>query len=247
MKFFFYNNQIIIFSRRSQHIFRTFEYIRTHRNVFLLFILGIRTKFPKIFMVEKIPHCTPNGISPSSKISRRSIVHISILWSFQVQFVAIMVHAFQLLFIDCNYPRAFVWWIGLHAVMFFFLFNEFYKSTYKYNSLNFGVSQYIFPNMIYCLSNVILIYFAKMQRFRAGKKLHDIGDEYIRKNNMDQNGIITSQSRVSGFHNCSNHQHNNNKKNIEINESNYSNDDFTTNLLHRKKHCNWSYISTQPF
>lgn len=42
-----------------------------------------------------------------------------------------MVHAFQLLFIDCNYPRAFVWWIGMHAVMFFFLFNEFYKSTYK--------------------------------------------------------------------------------------------------------------------
>lgn len=48
-----------------------------------------------------------------------------------LQFVAIMVHAFQLLFIDCNYPRAFVWWIGMHAVMFLFLFNEFYKSTYK--------------------------------------------------------------------------------------------------------------------
>lgn len=50
-----------------------------------------------------------------------------------VQFVAIMVHAFQLLFIDCNYPKAFVWWIGMHAVMFFFLFNEFYQSTYKAN------------------------------------------------------------------------------------------------------------------
>lgn len=42
-----------------------------------------------------------------------------------------MVHAFQLLFIDCNYPKAFVWWIGMHAVMFFFLFNEFYKAAYK--------------------------------------------------------------------------------------------------------------------
>lgn len=52
-----------------------------------------------------------------------------------VQFVAIMVHAFQLLFIDCNYPKAFVWWIGMHAVMFFFLFNEFYQSTYKANKL----------------------------------------------------------------------------------------------------------------
>lgn len=48
-----------------------------------------------------------------------------------VQFVAIMVHAFQLLFIDCNYPRAFVWWIGLHAVMFFFLFKEFYNQQYN--------------------------------------------------------------------------------------------------------------------
>ncbi|XP_012154335.1 very long chain fatty acid elongase AAEL008004 isoform X1 [Megachile rotundata] len=47
-----------------------------------------------------------------------------------VQFVAVMIHAFQLLFIDCNYPKAFVWWIGLHATMFFFLFNEFYQQSY---------------------------------------------------------------------------------------------------------------------
>ncbi|XP_046670873.1 elongation of very long chain fatty acids protein AAEL008004 isoform X1 [Homalodisca vitripennis] len=47
------------------------------------------------------------------------------------QFIAIMVHAFQLLFIDCNYPRAFVWWIGMHAVMFFFLFKEFYNQSYN--------------------------------------------------------------------------------------------------------------------
>lgn len=47
-----------------------------------------------------------------------------------LQFVFIMMHAFQLLFIDCNYPKAFVWWIGLHAVMFFFLFNEFYQQSY---------------------------------------------------------------------------------------------------------------------
>ncbi|CAH0554785.1 unnamed protein product [Brassicogethes aeneus] len=53
------------------------------------------------------------------------------LTTFQmVQFVAIMLHAFQLLFIDCNYPRAFVWWIGMHAVMFFFLFKEFYNQQY---------------------------------------------------------------------------------------------------------------------
>ncbi|KAL1116431.1 hypothetical protein AAG570_004905 [Ranatra chinensis] len=48
-----------------------------------------------------------------------------------IQFVLVMVHAFQLLFIDCDYPRAFVWWIGLHAVLFYFLFKEFYEQEYK--------------------------------------------------------------------------------------------------------------------
>jgi hypothetical protein len=50
---------------------------------------------------------------------------------FQVQFIAIVVHAFQLLFIDCNYPKAFVWWIGCHGVLFFCLFSDFYKRSYK--------------------------------------------------------------------------------------------------------------------
>lgn len=57
-------------------------------------------------------------------------MNVSLLFQ-QVQFVGIMVHAFQLLFIDCNYPRAFVWWIGMHAVMFFFLFKEFYNQAYN--------------------------------------------------------------------------------------------------------------------
>lgn len=47
-----------------------------------------------------------------------------------VQFLAIILHAFQLVFIDCNYPRAVVWFIGLHAIMFYFLFNNFYKQKY---------------------------------------------------------------------------------------------------------------------
>ncbi|KAF4533123.1 hypothetical protein B566_EDAN007934 [Ephemera danica] len=45
-----------------------------------------------------------------------------------------MSHAFQLLFTDCNYPRAFVWWIGMHAVLFFYLFSDFYNNTYKSNN-----------------------------------------------------------------------------------------------------------------
>lgn len=48
-----------------------------------------------------------------------------------LQFILVMIHSFQLLFIDCNYPRAFVWWIGGHAVMFLFLFADFYRSTYS--------------------------------------------------------------------------------------------------------------------
>ena len=48
-----------------------------------------------------------------------------------IQFVLVMIHAFQLLFIDCNYPKAFVWWIGMHAFMFYFLFREFYTEAYR--------------------------------------------------------------------------------------------------------------------
>lgn len=58
-----------------------------------------------------------------------------------VQFILIMVHAFQLLFVDCNYPKAFVWWIGMHAVMFFFLFREFYRQSYNYKKSRSGKVQ----------------------------------------------------------------------------------------------------------
>lgn len=52
-------------------------------------------------------------------------------YSLQIQFVMVMVHAFQLLFKnDCNFPIAFSYFIGAHAVMFYFLFSGFYKSTY---------------------------------------------------------------------------------------------------------------------
>jgi len=56
------------------------------------------------------------------------------LTTFQmVQFVAIFTHQFQLLFRECDYPKGFMVWIGLHGVMFLFLFSDFYKS--KYTSL----------------------------------------------------------------------------------------------------------------
>lgn len=54
------------------------------------------------------------------------------LTAFQmVQFVAIFTHQFQLLFTECNYPKGFMVWIGLHGVMFLFLFSDFYKQAYS--------------------------------------------------------------------------------------------------------------------
>jgi elongation of very long chain fatty acids protein 7 len=48
-----------------------------------------------------------------------------------IQFIGIMTHSFQLIFHNpCNYPMAFVYWIGAHAVMFYFLFSNFYKQAY---------------------------------------------------------------------------------------------------------------------
>ncbi|XP_063532517.1 very long chain fatty acid elongase 7 [Cydia strobilella] len=47
-----------------------------------------------------------------------------------VQFVLVFFHTFQLLFTECDYPRAFVWWIGMHSVLFYYLFSDFYKQAY---------------------------------------------------------------------------------------------------------------------
>ncbi|XP_050085359.1 elongation of very long chain fatty acids protein [Anopheles aquasalis] len=54
------------------------------------------------------------------------------LTAFQMaQFVAIFTHQFQLLFTDCDYPKGFMVWIGLHGIMFLFLFSDFYKQAYN--------------------------------------------------------------------------------------------------------------------
>lgn len=57
-----------------------------------------------------------------------------------VQFVAIFVHSFQLLFRKCDYPRGFMWWIGFHAVLFWFLFWDFFVNTYN-NHKNRGLGK----------------------------------------------------------------------------------------------------------
>lgn len=49
----------------------------------------------------------------------------------QVQFMLVCIHSGQLLFIECNYPTLFVYWIGAYAVIFLALFAEFYVQAYK--------------------------------------------------------------------------------------------------------------------
>ncbi|KAF5287807.1 hypothetical protein FQR65_LT12175 [Abscondita terminalis] len=82
--------------------------------------------------------------------------------NFQIQFVLVMLHAFQLLFIDCNYPKAFVWWIGLHAIMFYFLFSDFYKQTYmkkkKANAKLMQKNGHIFESANICFTTQTPLY-----------------------------------------------------------------------------------------
>lgn len=49
----------------------------------------------------------------------------------QTQFILVTVHSAQLLFIECDYPILFVYWIGLYAVIFLVMFAHFYIKTYK--------------------------------------------------------------------------------------------------------------------
>ncbi|KAB7499339.1 Elongation of very long chain fatty acids protein [Armadillidium nasatum] len=68
-----------------------------------------------------------------------------------IQFVGIFTHAFQLCFIDCHYPRAFMWWIGGHAVLFFFLFSEFYRNAYSRRKEGKSLRSLDFSSIIPCM------------------------------------------------------------------------------------------------
>ena len=57
-----------------------------------------------------------------------------------------MLHAFQLLvWNECNYPIAFAYFIGAHAVMFYFLFSNFYKQAYTAKKVS---TYYIFCDFV---------------------------------------------------------------------------------------------------
>nr|CAD7257951.1 unnamed protein product [Timema shepardi] len=84
----------------SQHVLCFVEHICSHHHVFLLHDVCHGSTVPEISLVE------------------------------EVQFVLIFGHQFQLLFTECNYPKGFMVWIGLHGVLFLFLFSDFYKAKY---------------------------------------------------------------------------------------------------------------------
>ncbi|EFX79377.1 hypothetical protein DAPPUDRAFT_128564 [Daphnia pulex] len=46
------------------------------------------------------------------------------------QFVVGLIHCFQLIFIECDFPVAYCWWIGGHQLLFLYLFIKFYKKSY---------------------------------------------------------------------------------------------------------------------
>ncbi|ESO88347.1 hypothetical protein LOTGIDRAFT_165788 [Lottia gigantea] len=52
------------------------------------------------------------------------------------QFICVVIHSSQLLFIECNYSMIFVYWIGLYAIIFLALFADFYRKAYQKSSQN---------------------------------------------------------------------------------------------------------------
>lgn len=58
-----------------------------------------------------------------------------------IQFVAIGVHSFQLLFRECEFPKIFCYWIGFHGLLFLALFTDYYKKTYHQKGCKQATSQ----------------------------------------------------------------------------------------------------------
>ncbi|XP_049305025.1 elongation of very long chain fatty acids protein AAEL008004 isoform X4 [Bactrocera dorsalis] len=113
-----------------------------------------------------------------------------------VQFVLIMVHAFQLLFIDCNYPKAFVWWIGMHAVMFFFLFNEFYKNAYKGRRMKHkNLLMFILQRKMKYDDDVDEV----KQKDSNNKAAEDEDKKALLANGHVSNGVISNGSVANGY------------------------------------------------
>lgn len=108
--------------------------------------------------------------------------------------------------------------------MFFFLFNEFYKSTYKYKE-------------------------SLRERRALEAKLKEIENDVmtngIKSNGSTANGVnglngmngVNGSTSLNQYYDSVNHNHINNKKNIEYNDNAYygnGNANGTTELINRK-------------
>merc|ERR1711862_421903 len=94
--------------RRPFLIFWPSQHLRSHSHVLLLYDGCHGTSLSKVPLVE-------TTLDPLQML----------------QFVAIMIHGFQLVFYDdCDFPWQFAYYIGLHAVLFFGLFSQFYINIY---------------------------------------------------------------------------------------------------------------------
>lgn len=54
------------------------------------------------------------------------------------QFVVASLHCFQWIFIDCDFPVAFCWWIGGHELLILHLFIKFYQKSYTPQRIEAG-------------------------------------------------------------------------------------------------------------
>lgn len=107
-----------------------------------------------------------------------------------VQFVLVMMHSFQLfIWNECNYPIGFAYFIGAHALMFYFLFANFYKSAYK------GDKKVRFYEYLIKLTKTnlkifhVFCFLEKRQRWRhSGKERNHIEWHHKRYSNVRDNG-----------------------------------------------------------
>lgn len=58
----------------------------------------------------------------------------------------VFIHQTQLLYTDCNYPRWSVCFTLPNAVFFYFLFNDFYKKSYKKSKYEMEKQSVLYAN-----------------------------------------------------------------------------------------------------
>lgn len=117
---------------RSQHVLRNAKRLCAHCHVLLLYDRRDGSGISEIHLVEEVLDSISNGMWQAQ--THTANCKMLIIFDFshsQLQFVAIFTHQFQLLWVpDCEYPKGFMVWIGLHGIMFLFLFSDFYKQNY---------------------------------------------------------------------------------------------------------------------